>query len=135
VIYGIGADLIEIERVARAVERHGDRFARRVLGPQEWERYVARRSRSAVRGLAFLATRFAAKEAISKAIGLGMRLPMTWRAVEIVNAASGRPMAVAHGKLAEFLEQKRLRLHVTVSDERSMALAYAVAEQVEEGGR
>jgi len=135
VIYGIGADVIEIERVAAAVGRHGDAFARRVLGPQEWERYVYRRERSAKRGLAYLATRFAAKEAISKAIGLGMRLPMTWRAVEIVNAASGRPVTVAHGKLAEFLEQKRLRLHVTVSDERSMALAYAVAEQVEEGGR
>jgi holo-[acyl-carrier protein] synthase len=131
VIYGIGADLIELERVAGAVERHGDRFARRVLGPQEWERYTQRRSRSARRGLAFLATRFAAKEAISKAIGLGMTMPMTWRAVEIVNAPGGKPVAVAHGKLAEFLAERRLRLHVTVSDERSMALAYAIAEQVE----
>jgi holo-[acyl-carrier protein] synthase len=132
VIYGIGADLIELERMAGAVERHGDAFPRRVLGPQEWERYVYRRERSAKRGLAYLATRFAAKEAISKAIGLGMRMPMAWRAVEILNAPSGRPEAVAHGKLAEFLAQKRLRLHITVSDERSMALAYAVAERIEE---
>jgi holo-[acyl-carrier protein] synthase len=132
VIYGIGADLIELERVARAVARHGDRFARRVLGPQELERYNQRRSRSAGRGLAFLATRFAAKEAISKAIGLGMTMPMTWRAVEIINVPGGKPVAVAHGALAEFLTARRLRLHITVSDERSVAVAYAVAEEVEE---
>jgi holo-[acyl-carrier protein] synthase len=128
VIYGVGTDLIEIDRIAQAQARFGERFAQRILGPQELERLAARTQRSPRRGLAYLATRFAAKEAISKALGLGMRLPMTWRAVEIVNAPSGRPVAIAHGELALFLRAKRLRLHVSVTDERSIAMAYAVAE-------
>jgi holo-[acyl-carrier protein] synthase len=133
VIYGIGTDLLEIERVAAACARHGERFAQRILGPQEMQRYHARRQRSERRGLAFLATRFAAKEAVSKALGLGMRMPMTWRAVEIVNAPSGRPEAIAHGALAEFMRARHLRLHVSLTDERTMAMAQAIAEIVEEG--
>jgi len=132
-IVGIGTDLVEIARIEDSVARFGDRFALRILGPAEWQRYVARRSRSARRGVAFLATRFAAKEAVSKALGLGMRMPMTWRAVEILNAPSGAPMAQARGALAEHLTQRRLRLHVSVTDERSMAMAYAIAESTGEG--
>jgi holo-[acyl-carrier protein] synthase len=130
VIYGVGTDLVEIRRIAAAVERFGERFAERILGPQERARYAARRARSATRGLAFLATRFAAKEAVSKAIGLGMRSPMSWRAVEIVNAPSGKPQVIAHGALAEFLLQRRLRLTVSVTDEQSMAMAFVVAEVI-----
>lgn len=127
-IYGIGTDLVEIGRIAAAVDRFGERFVERILGPQERARYEARRARSASRGLAFLATRFAAKEAVSKAIGLGLRSPMTWRAVEIVNAPSGQPQVVAHGALAEFLRARRLRLSVSVTDEQTLAMAFVVAE-------
>jgi holo-[acyl-carrier protein] synthase len=127
-IYGIGVDLIEIERIEAAYARFGERFARRILGTRELERYHARRSRSDTRGIAFLATRFAAKEAISKALGLGMRSPMTWRAVEIVNDPSGRPLAFAQGELRAFMQRRRLRLHVSLTDERSMATADAIAE-------
>ncbi len=130
-IYGIGTDLIEIERVAAALERFGERFVDRILGPQERARFDARRARSARRGLAYLATRFAAKEAVSKAIGLGLRSPMTWRAVEILNAPSGKPMAVAHGALADFLHARRLRLSVSVTDEQTMAMAFAIAEVID----
>ena len=127
-IYGIGVDLIEIARIEAAYARFGDRFARRILTDRELERYRARRARSDVRGIAFLATRFAAKEAISKALGLGMRTPMTWRAVEVVNDASGRPCAFASGDLQAYMQRRRLRLHVSLTDERSMATAYAIAE-------
>jgi holo-[acyl-carrier protein] synthase len=132
VIYGIGIDLIEIGRIAAACERHGERFARRILGPDELQRYEERRQRAATRGLAYLATRFAAKEAVSKALGLGMRQPMSWRAVQIVNAASGRPEAVASGPLVDFMRRRRLRLQVSVTDERAVAAAYAIAEIVDE---
>jgi len=131
VIFGIGQDVIEIERVARALARHGERFPSRVLGPRELAVYQSRRRRSAQRGMAFLATRFAAKEAISKAVGLGMRLPMTWRAVEIVNEPGGRPSAIANGPFAEFLAGKRLRLHVSVTDIANLAVAQAIAETVD----
>lgn len=131
-IYGIGIDLIEIERIERAVQRFGDRFVQRVLGPQELQRFAQRRARSPRRGLTFLASRFAAKEAVSKALGLGMRLPMTWQAVEIVNSPGGAPAVLVHGDLALFLEARRLRLHVSITDERDQAAAFAVAERRED---
>lgn len=133
-IVGSGVDIVEIERIAAAVARHGERFAARILGPGELARYASRRARCERRGLAFLATRFAAKEAISKALGLGMRMPMTWRAVELLNAPSGEPVAVAHGALAGYIAVRRLSLHVSVSDERGVAIAYAIAEAQEMPG-
>jgi len=129
-IFGIGTDLIEVARIRAADARHGERFAQRILGTREMARYRARRSRSEARGIAYLATRFAAKEAISKALGLGMHQPMSWRAVEIVNDPSGRPVPViASDELRRYAEQRRLRLHVSVTDERDYAMAYAIAEE------
>lgn len=127
-IYGIGADVIEIVRVEDAMRRNGRRFAERILGERELERFEQRTQRYARRGVVFLATRFAAKEAISKALGLGMRQPMSWRAVEILNAPSGKPIAVLHGALQTFVTERGLTLHVSVSDERAYAVAYAIAE-------
>ena len=127
-IYGVGTDICDIRRIARAVERHGERFAARVLGPQELEVYRARRVRSAARGLSYLATRFAAKEAFSKAIGLGMRMPMTWRSCEIVNAPGGRPGIRLHGALAAWCDARGLVAQVSVSDETDYATAFVVVE-------
>ena len=132
-IYGIGADVIEIARIDEALRRNGQRFAERILGTQELERYEKRAQRHAARGVTFLATRFAAKEAVSKALGLGMRAPMTWRSVEILNAPSGRPVALVHGALEAFVAERHLKLHVSVSDERAYAVAYAIAEVIGEG--
>jgi holo-[acyl-carrier protein] synthase len=131
VIYGIGTDVVEIARIEEAMRRHGSRFAARILGARELDRYEQRSQRHAARGLTFLATRFAAKEALSKALGLGMRHPMTWRAAEILNAPSGKPIVVTHGPLQEFVEARRLKLHVSVSDERAYATAYVIAEVAE----
>jgi holo-[acyl-carrier protein] synthase len=130
VIFGIGHDVIEIERVAAALARHGERFVMRVLGPRELAVYQARRRRSPQRGTAYVATRFAAKEAISKAVGLGMRMPMTWRSVEILNEPGGRPCAIANGPFAAFLASKGLRLHVSVADIANLATAQAIAETI-----
>lgn len=131
-ILGIGTDAVEVARIEAAVARHGARFAQRILGPRELVVHAARAARSPQRGTLYLATRFAAKEAISKALGLGMREPMYWRAAQIVNAASGRPEVVASGALAEYLRQRRIRLHVSVSDLDDLALAYAIAETEEQ---
>jgi holo-[acyl-carrier protein] synthase len=128
VIYGIGTDLVELARIEAASARFGERFANRILGPQEQQRHAARASRSTRRGLIYLATRFAAKEAISKALGLGLRMPMTWRAAEIVNEPSGKPIVVLHGELAEYCAARKLRLHISVTDEQSIVMAYAIAE-------
>jgi holo-[acyl-carrier protein] synthase len=128
VIYGIGTDVCDIRRIARALERHGDRFADKVLGPHEIDVWRDRRSRVEARGLAYLATRFAAKEAFSKAIGLGLRMPMTWRACEVVKASSGKPGIQLHGALAAWFEARRLVAHVSVSDETDYATAFVVVE-------
>lgn len=127
-IYGIGTDVCDIRRIARALERHGDRFAAKVLGDHEIAVWRDRSARVQARGQAYLATRFAAKEAFSKAIGLGLRLPMSWRACEVVKAPSGKPQIQLHGDLAAWFEARRLVAHVSVSDETDYAAAFVVVE-------
>jgi holo-[acyl-carrier protein] synthase len=131
-IYGIGTDLCDIRRVQLALDRRGERFAQKVLGDHEYAVYLARGQRVPVRGLRYLASRFAAKEAFSKAIGMGMRHPMTWRAVEVVKAASGKPEIALNGDLATWFAQRNLRAHVTVTDEGDYACAFVVVETVVE---
>jgi len=133
VIYGIGTDICDVRRVATIIGRRGERFAEKVLGPHEIEVFRARRARVEDRGLRYLATRFSAKEAFSKAIGLGMRMPMTWRACEVVKAASGKPEIRLHGELAGWFEARRLRAHVTVTDEADYAASFVVVEREEHG--
>ena len=128
-IYGIGTDICDITRIARALERHGERFAQRVLGPHEIEVFRTRRGKVEARGVAYLATRFSAKEAFSKAIGLGLRSPMTWHNCEVVKAASGKPEIRLHGALREWFTARRLTAQVSVSDESSYACAFVVVEQ------
>lgn len=127
-IYGIGADICDIRRIAATLARRGERFATKVLGPHEIEVYRARHAKVPARGLRYLATRFAAKEAFSKAIGLGLRMPMTWRACELVKAASGKPEIKLHGALAAWFEARGLHAHVSVSDETDYAAAFVVVE-------
>lgn len=129
-IFGIGTDIIRVERIAAAVGRHGDRFAQRVLGPQEMEKYLARKATVESRGLRFLATRFAAKEAFSKAIGLGMRMPMSWRAAQFLNAPSGKPIVVTSGGLTEFMRAHGITAQVSLTDEAEYALAFVIVEKI-----
>ena len=127
-IYGIGTDIVQISRVEAALARN-ERFAEKILGPEELEKFHARRARSEVRGLRFLATRFSAKEAFSKAIGLGMRMPMTWRSAQMLNAPSGKPAIVCSGALAEFMQQNKLSAQVTISDEADYGVAFVIVTQ------
>ncbi|AYM77367.1 holo-[acyl-carrier-protein] synthase [Janthinobacterium sp. HH103] len=128
-IYGIGTDICKIPRIEAALARHGERFAKKILGPQELDKFRARSAKNAVRGVRFLATRFAAKEAFSKAIGLGLRMPMTWPAAQMLNHPSGKPMIVCSGVLADFMEKNRLSAQVTISDEEEYAVAFVIVEQ------
>jgi holo-[acyl-carrier protein] synthase len=130
-IYGIGTDICDIRRVAATLQRRGERFAEKVLGPSEIEVFRRRRAAVEARGLAYLATRFSAKEAFSKAIGLGMHMPMTWRACETLNARSGKPEIRLHGDLADWFDARRLRAQVSVSDETDYATAYVIVETIE----
>ncbi len=129
-IFGIGTDILRIERVAAALSRHGERFAEKILGAEELEKYRRRKSKVEARGLRFLATRFAAKEAFSKAIGLGMRMPMTWRAMQVLNAPSGKPIIVTSGALTVFMQEHGLTAQVTITDEAEYAVAFVIVEKI-----
>jgi len=131
VIYGIGTDICDIRRVAATFERQGERFARKVLGDAEFAIWQARSARWPKRGLRYLATRFSAKEAFSKAVGLGLRMPMSWRLCEILNEKSGKPVIVLHGGLKAWFEAEGLSAHVTVTDETDYAASFVVVERKE----
>ena len=127
-IVGIGTDLCDVRRIRETLDRRGDRFAEKVLGEREMAVWRARTARSPLRGLRYLATRFAAKEAFSKAIGLGIHMPMTWRRCEILNADSGQPQIVLNGDLADWFAARGWKAHVTVTDEGDLAQAFVVVE-------
>ena len=128
-IYGIGTDICDIRRIEATWQRQGERFVRKVLTDAEFAVWQTRSARWPQRGLRYLATRFSAKEAFSKAIGLGMRMPMTWRRCEIVNQPSGQPVVVLHGELKTWFEARSLRAHVTVTDETDYAASFVVVER------
>lgn len=127
-VYGIGTDICDVRRIRASVERHGERFAERVLSEAELAVFRRRSERWPDRGLRFLATRFSAKEAFSKAIGMGMRMPMTWRSCEIANLPSGQPVIVLHGELKTWFEAKGLRAQVSVTDETDYAASFVIVE-------
>jgi holo-[acyl-carrier protein] synthase len=129
VIYGIGTDICDIRRIAATFERQGERFARKVLSDAEFAVWQARGARWPQRGLRYLATRFSAKEAFSKAVGMGMRAPMSWRLCEIANERSGKPVIVLHGALKEWFEARGLTAHVSVTDETDYAASFVVVEK------
>lgn len=128
-IYGIGTDICEISRVRRSLERHGERFAQKILSPAELVTWRERSARWPERGVRYLATRFSAKEAFSKAIGLGMRMPMSWRLCEIGKLDSGKPCVVLHAELKTWFEARGLSAHVSVSDESDYATSFCIVEK------
>jgi holo-[acyl-carrier protein] synthase len=125
-IAGIGTDLLKIDRLKAAYQRTNGRLAERILGPDEMQVFKARLARNESRGMAYLATRFAAKEAFSKAIGLGMRSPMSWRAMQTLNDSSGKPIIKCSGQLQTFMEEKFYTAQVSITDEVDMAMAFVV---------
>lgn len=131
-IYGIGTDICDIRRIRTTLERRGERFAHTVLGDAELAVYEQRKKRRPDRAVRYLATRFSAKEAFSKAIGLGIRMPMAWRHCEILNRPSGQPYIVLHGDLKQWFEEQGLQAHITLSDESEYAASFCVVEKLPE---
>jgi holo-[acyl-carrier-protein] synthase len=125
-VYGIGNDICDIRRIRAGFERHGERFAQRILSAAELAAWHSRRVRWPERGVRYLATRFSAKEAFSKAIGLGMRLPMRWQLCEIANRPGGAPCVVLHGDLKHWFDARGLQAHISLSDESDYAASFCV---------
>jgi holo-[acyl-carrier protein] synthase len=128
-IYGIGTDICDIRRIKSSLDKHGERFASKILSEAELITWKQRTARWPERGVRYLATRFSAKEAFSKAIGLGMRMPMTWRLCEIAKLPSGEPRIILHGGLKEWFEAKQLKAHITLTDESDYAASFCVVEK------
>ena len=133
-IYGIGTDICDVRRIHASLDRHGERFAQKILSDAELATWRQRTERWPERGVRFLATRFSAKESFSKAIGLGMRMPMTWRLCEVGKLPSGQPTIVLHGQLKTWFEAKRLSAHISVTDETDYAASFCVVEFKGENG-
>lgn len=129
-VHGIGTDICDIRRIEATLARRGERFAEKVLGPDELRVFRARRARSETRGVRYLATRFSAKEAFSKAIGLGLHLPMRLPDCQILNEASGRPVLQLSGALAAWCAERGLQGLVTLSDESDYAVSFVVVEKM-----
>ncbi|HWT55005.1 MAG TPA: holo-ACP synthase [Rhodocyclaceae bacterium] len=122
-IYGIGTDIVVIERMRDMYEHHGERALGRLLAPAEQET-----CRTAADPARYLAKRFAAKEALGKALGTGIRPPALLSAMAVLNDELGRPYFQFSGELATLIEERRLRAHLTISDEREHAVAFVVLE-------
>ena len=124
-IFGIGIDLIRIERFEAAIERHGDRFAQRILMPEELEGYFGRRFQAR-----YLAMRFAGKEAVAKSLGTGFAHGIWVRDIGIVHNARGKPDVVFSERGRSVCESLGVgQCHVSLSDEAGIAMAYAIAEK------
>ncbi len=123
-IYGVGTDIVSVERVRHALARHGQRFAERILAPAEWAAFAA-----AAQPAQLLAKRFAAKEAFGKAFGTGVAAPATLHSIEVVRDARGKPFFACHGELARVMEADRLEAHLSLSDELDYVVAFAVIER------
>ena len=134
-IAGIGLDLLRLDRAQRVFERHPERFVHRILGEDEILVFQRRYQRDPRRGVRYLATRFAAKEAFSKAIGLGMRMPMAWSRMQTLNAPGGRPYVKLSEPLASWYAERFGQAHVSVTDEQDIVAAYVVVESLADASR
>ena len=123
-IYGIGTDIVAVARLRGMWERHGDRALDNLLAPQE----MADFAKAADKGR-FLAKRFAAKEAFSKALGTGVRPPANLTAIAITHDELGKPVFDFQGELESLLKKQNLKSHLSISDEAEYAVAYVILEQ------
>lgn len=123
-IYGIGVDLAQISRIERAFERFGQRFANKILGESELRDFQVTK-----RPVRFLAMRFAAKEATSKAFGTGFKQGVAPRQIEVTHNAAGKPSLVFSGQVKKLATEKGIvASHVSLTDEDDFAVAYVIIE-------
>jgi len=123
-IVGIGVDTVQVRRIRDALARHGHRFAEKILTPQELLRFDAH-----AQPARYLAKRFAVKEAFSKAMGTGIRSPVTWRKIGTAHNEAGAPTIAIHADLEAFAKTKGItHTHVSVTDEEQLAVAFVVLE-------
>ena len=123
-IFGIGTDIVEVSRIEASIAQFGDDFAKRILAESEFASYQQSHIKPR-----FLAKRFAAKEAFSKALGTGLRAPATFQNIAIAHDDLGKPILVLAKDLQAFLVTKNImQTHISISDEKNLAAAFVVLE-------
>ena len=123
-IFGIGTDIVEVTRIEASINQFGDDFAKRILTESELVSYFKSQIKPR-----FLAKRFAAKEAFSKALGTGLRAPATFQNIVVSHGALGKPVLVLEPELQDFLTAKKIKkTHISISDEKNLAAAFVVLE-------
>lgn len=123
-IFGVGTDVVAIGRIEKALGRWGERFATRILCAPELARFRKHRQPAA-----YLAKRFAAKEAFTKALGTGIKAPANWHGVWVTNQASGKPQLQFSEPLKKVLSGRGISgWHVSLADERGVAVATVILE-------
>jgi holo-[acyl-carrier protein] synthase len=124
-IYGIGTDIVEVSRIELSIEKFGDDFALRILAESEMSSYLDSNIKAR-----FLAKRFAAKEAFSKALGTGLREPATFQNIVVSHDNLGKPILVVAKPLQDFLTCKNIgQMHLSISDEKNLAAAFVILEK------
>ena len=119
-IYGIGIDLVKIARIDAAIERHGDRFAQRILSEHEFAQYLTSRNRAT-----FTAKHFAAKEALLKALGTGLRMGIQWAHMETRHDTLGKPYLVCTGRVQALFDEHGIsECFLSITDEDDYAAAF-----------
>ena len=125
-IYGIGTDIVEVGRIESSIEKFGDEFAKRILAESEMPSYLATLIKSR-----FIAKRFAAKEAFSKALGTGLRGEVNLQAITVVHDGMGKPCFRFNAQVSSILNQHKIsQQHLSISDEKNIAVAFVVLEKV-----
>ena len=123
-IYGIGTDIVEVARIEASIAQLGDDFARRILADAEFSSY----EKSPIKAR-FLSKRFAAKEAFSKALGTGLRAPATFQNIAVSHDDLGKPILILSAELQAFMQVKNIKqTHISISDEKNLAVAFVVLE-------
>lgn len=124
-IYGIGTDLVQSSRIADSLEKYGARFAQKILSENEWSEYT-----ESSRPVSFLANRFAAKEAFSKAIGTGLRHPVSFSNITVMHDSLGKPYFEFGHELDQLIKENKITYHhLSISDEINLASAFVILEK------
>jgi holo-[acyl-carrier protein] synthase len=123
-IFGIGTDIVEVSRIQASITQFGDDFAKRILADSELASYLQSHIKAR-----FLAKRFAAKEAFSKALGTGLRAPAIFQNIAVSHDELGKPILVLAPELQALLDSKHItQTHISISDEKNLATAFVVLE-------
>ncbi|HOY71347.1 MAG TPA: holo-ACP synthase [Methylotenera sp.] len=128
-IFGIGTDIVEVARMEASISQFGHDLAKRILAENELAGYEDMKTKDTHLQARFLAKRFAAKEAFSKALGTGLRAPATMQNIAVSHDDLGKPILVLAEELQAFLLSKNItKTHISISDEKNLAVAFVALE-------